>query len=318
MKMKWMLVLGALMLATPAAAEYPDHPIEFVCATSPGSGAARWCQIMADGLSQPEALGQPVRVIFKGGGSGNEAATYAMQREADGYTLLHANGSWAGYMNLPTFSYKLSDFDFMAIIEKSLFALGVKADSPYKTFAEVIAAAKEKPGEISVGGNKIGSIPHRMLLDLNKAAGVELAFVPYEGTGDVVKDVLGGHIPVGFGQHALWIPHVKAGNARVLLTINEERLPAMPDVPVPSELGLDYKIAHQWQGFFLKAGVPDDVKAKIAAALKTVVESQAYKDYLAQNPHVVPAFETDTAKLNADFAEQLKDFRAFMQAQGLL
>lgn len=318
MKTSWAVALGAILFSTSAAADFPERPLELVCATSPGSGAARWCQIMADGLSQPDVLGQSVKIVFKGGGSGNEAATYGMQRDADGYTLIHSNGSWAGYMNLPTFSYKLSDFEFLAVVEKSLYAVGVRADSPYKTFADVVAAAKASPGQISVGGNKIGSIVHRLVLDLDKAGQMDLVYVPYEGTGDVVKDVLGGHVPLGFGQHGLWRPHVDAGKVRVLLTVNEERLPSMPDVPTPSELGLDFKIAHQWQGFFLKKGVPAEVRKTLGAALEKVIKSQAYQDYLKQNLHVVPAFETDSDKLMADFESQLSDYRAFMKAQGLL
>jgi len=317
--MKKLIVLAiAALFASPALAEYPDKPITISCGTSPGSGAARWCQMMADGLAKKDALGVPVRVVFKPGGSGNESAVYAVNKPADGYTLMHANGSYSGYMNLPTFTPKRSDLTLVARIVKSLYVLVTPADSKYKTFADVVKAAKAEPGKLPVAGNKLGSNAHRQVISLFNAAGVKVNHIPYKGTGKSLKDLLGHHIMLGLSNPQLVIPHIKAGKIRALVLLDTKRLPEMADTPIPKDLGLNYQLPVQWQGFFLKTGTPPAVKAKIIKALTTVVHSQGFKDYLKKSPGVVEDFITDESELNKDLDENLKSTRAFMKANGLI
>ena len=317
MKKLIMLAVAALV-ATPALAAYPDKPITMICATSPGSGAARWCQMMAQGLARKNALGVPVRVVFKPGGSGNEAAVYADNKPADGYTLMHANGSYAGYMNLPTFSVKRSDLTLTARIVKSLYVLVTPADSKYKTFAEVVTAAKAEPGKLPVAGNKLGSNAHQQIISLFNAAGVKVNHIPYRGTGKSLKDMLGHHIMLGMSNPSLVISHIKAGELRALVLLDTKRLPEMADVPVPKDLGLNYDLPVQWQGFFLKTGTPPAVKAKIIKALGVVVQSPEFKAYLKKTPGVVEDFITDEAALNMDLDKNIKATRKFMKANGLI
>lgn len=317
MKRILVLVIAALF-ASPALAEYPDKPITISCGTSPGSGAARWCQVMADGLSRKDALGVPVRVVFKPGGSGNESAVYTDNKPADGYTLMHANGSYSGYMNLPTFSVKRSDLTLVARIVKTLYVLVTPADSKFKTFGDVVKAAKAEPGKLPVAGNKLGSNAHRQIISLFNAADVTVNHIPYRGTGKSLKDLLGHHIMLGLSNPQLVIPHIKAGKIRALVLLDSKRLPEMPNAPIPKELGLNYKLPVQWQGFFLKAGTPPEVKAKIVKALGVVVHSEAFKNYLKKSPGVVEDFITDESELNKDLDENIKSTRTFMKANGLI
>jgi len=315
---KLVLLVVALLMASPVLAKFPDKPITLVCGTSPGSGAARWCQIMAQELAKPGALATPVRVIYKPAGSGNESAVYTDQRPADGYTLMHANASYAGYMNLPTFSVKRSDIELVARVEKSLYVLVTPTDSPYKTFADVVAAAKAQPGKLSVGGNKLGSNAHLQVISLFDAAGAKVNHVPYRGTGESLKDLLGHNILLALSNPVLALPHMKGGTLRALVLLDSKRLPQMPDVPTPHDLGLNYELPVQWQGFFLKAGTPADRKAAILKALTTVVHAQAYQDYLKNTPGVLSDFITDGPALQKEFARELERTRAFMKQNGLL
>lgn len=311
------LLLGSVAPSL-AQTSYPERPVELVCSTSPGSTAAQWCQMMAQVLSQGEMLGVPVNVTFKGAGSGNEAAVYTKGRPADGYTILHANASWSGYMNLSTFEPEVEDFEFVARIEKFVYALGTHADMPYQTFEDAVAAARERPGTLAVAGNKIGSIHHKHILSVFAAADAEAVHIPYEGSGDAVRDLLGQHVPLALGSIGQLQPHVEAGTIRPLVVLNEERVEAFPDVPTPAELGFDYPISHQWQGIFLRAGTPDDVKATIVEALSKVMESPEYADYLQNSPHVEKNFETDPEALKQSFESEISDYREFMQANGIL
>lgn len=311
-------VVLALGIAGPVVAAFPDKPIELVCTTSPGSGAARWCQLMAQEMAKP--LGVPVNVTYKSGGSNYEPTLYLQQQPADGYTIMHMSGSFGGYFNLPHFKVTAADLDHFTRVEQTIYSVAGLADQPWKSAKELIAYAKSKPGELSMGSNKVGSIHHRHHVALFTAAGVNIRFVPYKGTGDVVKDVLGKHLPVGFAQPGLWLPHVQAGKVRMLMVLNEKRLdhPVFKDIPVPSEVGINYDIPHQWQGMSVKRGTPRDLVAKLAAAVKTAGQSKAYKDYDAKQPHVVPIMDTDLDALNAALAKDVENSRKFMVANGMI
>ncbi|MDX6805542.1 tripartite tricarboxylate transporter substrate binding protein [Terrihabitans rhizophilus] len=312
------LVSALVPAAAQTAADWPKHPIEFVCATNAGSGAANWCLLMAE-LAGAE-LGKPVEVLFKAGGAGNEGASYVDERPADGYTWLQRNTSYAGYMSLPTFRPNPMNFEVVADIEKFLFVVAVPASSKYKTFEDLIADMKARPGQVTVAANKPGSAHHLHLDKLFRAFGVKWSYVPYDGAGDAMKDTLGGHVDAAIGPPGIWQPHVDAGKARYLLLINEERLnqKGLADIRVPSELGVNYPITHQLQGVFLKKGTPPDVEAKIVEALKRAVETPRYKDYLAKNSHVIPSFNADKAAATAAFHEERKTMGDTLRAAGLL
>ncbi|WP_127143833.1 Bug family tripartite tricarboxylate transporter substrate binding protein [Pelagibacterium montanilacus] len=307
----------ALSAAT-AQDSYPSEPIELVCSTSAGSTAAQWCQMMSQVLSQDHVLGVPVNVSYRGAGSGNEAAVHVAQRDSDGYTLLHANASWSGYMNLPTFTPEISDFEFLARVEKFIYALGTHVDSEFETFEDTVEYARENPETLAIAGNKIGSIHHKHILSVYGAAGVDVNHIPYEGSGDAVRDVLGQHVPMGLGSIGQLQPHVEAGNMRPLVVLNEERVEAMPDVPTAAELGYEYDISHQWQGIFVKSGTPDEVKDVLRIALEQVVESPEYAEYLENSPHVEANFESDGEVLAESFQAELDDYRSFMEDNGIL
>ncbi len=312
MKLAAGLVAGLLSVGmSPAHAQtaFPTKPLELVCSTSPGSTAAQWCQLMSQILAKPDVLGKPVNVAYKGAGSGNEAAVYTLQRKADGYTLLHANASWSGYMNLPTFSAKQEDFEFLVKVEKFVYALAVPTDSKYKTFAEVVSAAKVAPGTIAVAGNKIGSIHHKHIISAFKAAGANVNHIPYEGSGDAIRDLLGGHVPVGLGSIGQIQPHAEAGKLRTLVVLNEARSPAMPDVPTIQELGFVYPISHQWQGIFVKKGTPDDVVKTIHKAIgEAMRDPEARKQLAATGSEIAPLNEQ--AEADALLVNETAKFRA--------
>ena len=300
------------------ADNWPAHPIEFVCATSAGSGAANWCLLMAETMGAE--LGQPVEVLFKPGGAGNEGASYVDERPADGYTWLQRNTSYAGYMSLPTFRPDPMDFEVVADVEKFLFVVAVSADSKYKTFEDLIADMKARPGQVTVAANKPGSAHHLHLDKLFRAFGAQWSYVPYDGAGGAMKDTLGGHVDAAIGPPGIWQPHVDAGKARYLLLINEEHVKqtGLENVRIPSDLGVSYPITHQVQGIFLKKGTPPEVEAKVSEAVKKAVNSERYKDYLSKNSHVVPALNLDKEAATKAFHEERKTMGDTLRAAGLL
>lgn len=312
-------VLTAVSFASqPARAAWPEHPIELVCATSPGSGAANWCQLFAEMAGKE--LGQPIKVLFKAGGGGNEAAAYVNSRPADGYTWLQRNTSYGGYMSLPTFKPNPDDFAVAVEVEKFLYVIAVRADSKYKTFEDLIADMKANPGKLAVASNKPGSIHHIHLIKLFNAFGAKWNYVPYKGAGGAMKDALGGHVPAAIGPPGIWLPHVKAGKARFLLLLDDEHStrPALKDLKIPADFGKKYEFIHQVQGVFLLKKTPKPIMEKIAAAFKAATQTDRYKDYLAKNPHVVPVFNGDSDKATANFTKTRIEIRDFLKESGLI
>lgn len=314
--------LGAALILSQGgyavAKDYPTKPIEFVIPTSPGSSSAQWGQLLAEVLGKPDYLGVPVRLVLKAAGSGNEAAVYIAQRPADGYTLLQSSATYAGSMNMPTFVPDPKEFEPLVKVERFLYMIAVPSDSEFKSFADLVTYAKANPGKLGIGGNKIGSTHHRHIADLFKAAGVEVNHIPYEGSGEAVRDLVGKHIPAAIATPGQWKPHLDAGSVRMLVLLNDKPLPAMPDVPTVRDLGYTYEISHHFIGVFVKRGTPDDRRAVLIAAFKKFVESPEYATYLSRNPHVVPTFESDKAALDKDWAAQLESARAFLRANQII
>lgn len=308
--------LGSSLMAT--AQEFPSKPIEFVCATSAGSGAANWCLLMAEMAG--EELGVPVEVLFKPSGAGNEAAVYVSSKPADGYTWLHRNTSYGGYMNLPTFQPDPMSFEVPVEVEKFLYVIAVNKDSPYQTWEDLVTAMKEADEPIPVAANKPGSAHHLHIVKLFEAAGVPFRFVPYNGSGGAMRDTLAGAVDVAIGPPGIWIPHVQEGNARFLLLINEERVdrPGLAGLPIPSDFGMEYEMIHQVQGMFTKVGTPPEVNARIAEALEAATSSDRYKKYAEQQVHVVPQFSGDIKANTERFHALLVSMKAALTDAGII
>jgi len=183
----------------------------------------------------------------------------------------------------------------------------------------VVDYAKAHPGELSMGSNKVGSIHHRMQTALFHKLGINIRFIPYKGTGRVVKDILGHHLPVGMAQPGLWAPHVKAGKAKVLLLLNDKRIPQMPNVPIPSDLGIKLDLPTQFQALVVRKETPEDRVKFIAAAFHKVMGTQAYKDYIKRaKGGQIPLWSDDTEELGRNFRAQIKEARKFMLENGIL
>jgi len=316
------IMVPAAIATHAKAADFPSKPIELVCTTKPGSGAAAWCNLMAEELQKPAYLGVPVNVQFKYGGSNHEPVVYVYNKPNDGYTIMHLSGSYPGYFNLPHFTRSYDDFQIVARVEQTLYGIAVRCDDPdIKTWQDLVKYAKDNPGELAMGSNKVGSIHHRQHVRIAAdPKGAKMRFVPYKGTGGVVKDVVGKHLRVGFAQPGKWNPHIESGTVCPLLLLNETRLdhPLWKDVPTVPEVGLSYTIPHQWQGFLVKKGTPEKVMDKLSSAMKSVTQSEAYQKYMAKQPHVIPNFEDDRKKLSEDFYQNLKDTRKFMINNGMI
>lgn len=277
-------LVAVMLIVAPCRAsgdKFPNKPMEIIISSSPGSGGSIFTQLMAK--LGGKYLGVPINVIYKPGANGNVACNYLYSKPADGYTLNLWNASYAGYMNYPNFNTRPDDFIYLCEMQKTLYCLAVYKDSPFKTIQDLIDYAKKHPGDLDVGSSKLGNPQHMNIVKFTSAAGIQVNYIPYKGTGEVVKDLLGKHLSVGEAQPYLVLPHVKAGNLRILLLFNEKRIQGLPGIPVPADLGLKYPFYHQGYGIMVKKGIPPERLKIIKDAYRKVYEDPEFRSFVEKS-----------------------------------
>jgi tripartite-type tricarboxylate transporter receptor subunit TctC len=280
------VLLGALALAIagPAAqaAEFPDRPVKMLVGYGPGSSTDVVGRIVAQALS--DIWKQPVVVDNRAGAAGNIAADLLAKSPPDGYTILFAqNGlaiSVAANPALPFNGQK--DLIPLAGVAGTPHILVVNPSSPYKSVAELVAAAKANPNKLNFGSSGIGNSDH-MAGELFKAlAGVQAVHVPYKSGALAASDLLGGQIDFYFAGMPVGLPQYKGGRLRALAVTSTSRYEGAPELPTMQESGVKNYEMTLWQGVFLPAATPAAVTDAIGAAIARLLEDPATRDRLTK------------------------------------
>ena len=275
------LAIAALAIGLGSAAcaqgAYPTKTVTMVVPTAAGGTTDLSARMVAQALAP--VLGQSVVVDNKGGGNGNIAASIVKRAEADGYTLLM---QYSGYHVISPHLTKVtqwaqSDFQPIANVISAPQIIVVRADLPVKTLPELIAYAKANPGKLNYASSGNGSLQHVTGAMLEQQGSIKMVHVPYKGTGPALQDLLGGQVDLTFGTAPPYMPHIQSGKLRVLAVTGKERLPSLPDAPTTAEVGYPGVNATSWFALFAPAAVPKPVIDKLAADLRTVVQSAAFK-----------------------------------------
>jgi len=284
--------LAALLLAASSLAfaqAWPARPIRMLVTYPAGGGADLMARLVAPHMS--EALGQPVVVENKGGASGQIAADIVARAAPDGYTIMLDASSYAVNPSL----YGKLPYDgidaFTPIGVVALFpnVLVVTPTFPAKSVAELVAAAKAKPGTISFASSGNGSAQHLAGELFRQKAGIEMVHIPYKGGGPALNDVIGGQVPVFFGNMASTLPHVKSGRLRALAVTGAKRSPALPDAPAINESLPGYEV-YEWNAIFVPAGTPAPIVAKLADAVARALRSPDVKERVAALGGEIPDY----------------------------
>ena len=272
--------------ALPAAAQsdYPSRPVTMVVPFPPGGVADITGRPLAQTLGR--ILKQPVVVENRSGAGGGVGMQYVARAKPDGYTLLMALSSISIIPEADKVLGRDPMFQLSQLVPIARFTadptvLAVRADSPYKSAADFIAAAKEKPGAIPYGSSGNYGTMHVPMVMLDNAAGVTMLHVPFTGAGPAVVALLSGQVEALSTGPSSVIGHVKGGKIRILASWGEARHPFLPDVPTLKELGYDAQFS-QWTGLFVPAGTPEPVIAKLREAARLAVADPAFKAALAQ------------------------------------
>lgn len=265
MTLRTLLCAAALTIPCAVFAQaWPTKPVKIVMPSPPASSPDRYTRLLAEKLTQK--WGVPVVVENKPGATAMIGTEYVAKQPADGYTLLSTFTSFVQAPILfPNAPYD-PEKDFAPLTQTMLaeVIMEVRADSPYKTYADLIAAAKAG-AKLSYGSFGNGSSFHIYGETVKRAAGIQMTHVPYKGEALILNDLLGGQIDVGFNSIGTALPQIKAGKVRPMAIVSATRSKALPDVPAFPELGVPKLNGGAWFGFFAPAGTPKAVVDKISA-----------------------------------------------------
>jgi tripartite-type tricarboxylate transporter receptor subunit TctC len=264
----WASLAPALAGAQPA---WPARPIRLIVPFPAGGTTDLLARLLSDGLGA--RLGQPVVAENRGGAAGVIAAEQAARAEPDGQTLLFASiGTVAILPHLHArLGWKPEDLVPIALFADVPNVIVVRADSPFRTLAELIAAARARPGELSFASSGNGSSLHLSGEMLKAQAGVDILHVPFRGGSDSVNQLLGGRIDIAVNNLPSAIAMIRGGQMRALAVTTAERTPALPEVPTVAEAaGLPEYEATAWFGLQAPRGTPAAIIERLNAETRAI------------------------------------------------
>ncbi len=307
MKRKTLFAVAALLVGAwlPAVAQqdYPNRAIKIIVPWPAGGATDNVARVVAQKLSP--VLRQPVVVENRPGATGTIGTQSVMQSPPDGYTLLFMAAS------LHTFSPHLmkdmkfdtvDDFTPISVSVQFPYVMAVSAESPYRSVADVIKAAKAQPGKLAYGSFGIGSGPNIVTELFKQQTGTQILHVPYKGGSQVTAALMGGEIPFMFDSLPSPLGQIKGGKLRALAVTGSERSAVVPDIPTLKEAGVDIE-AIIWLGLGGPAKMPPEVTAKLFEAMKQISTDPDLKKRMAD------------MGAEATVSKSPDDFRAFMRGE---
>jgi tripartite-type tricarboxylate transporter receptor subunit TctC len=276
------VLLAALSVThAPAHAQaFPNKPVKLIVTYPAGGSSDLMARIMGQKLS--EAWNQPVVIESKPGAAGSIGMEFAARQPADGYTFVIGNlgpASVNPIINKVPYNME-KDFIAVSLVATGPNILVVPTSSPFKTLADLLAAAKAKPGVLSFGTSGPGSMSHLAGEMIMRQANVKLIGVAYKGGGLAVNDLLGSHLQMLVSDALPVSQHIKSGRLRPLAITSAQRSPLYPDIPTFSEAGLPLA-ALNWWGVYLPTGTPKSVVDSYHAALVKVMADPDLKERFA-------------------------------------
>ena len=297
------LCLGAMILPLAAHAQaWPTRqPIRLVAVFPPGGSVDQVARILAPALSQQ--LGQSVIVENKGGASGTIGVASVVQAPADGYTFAVVFDTFGVNPSLtPSMPFdSKKDVAPLVLIGTSPMVLATHVGSEYKTFADVVAAAKAKRN-VSFGSIGNGSLGHLAMALLGKDAQLDWTHIPYKGGGPLMTDAVAGHVPLSIGSVFVTKPHIDSGRMRPLAVTTSKRAADLPQVPTIAENGYPGFEAPAWWAVLASAKTPPDILKRMNEELNKALK----------NPEIAKKMDAQGIDVTGGSPEQA---RAFIEKQ---
>jgi tripartite-type tricarboxylate transporter receptor subunit TctC len=310
-------LLSAWVAATSAASAqpYPSHNITVIIPFAPGNANDITGRIVFERVSKQ--VGQTIVIDNRGGAGGTIGVGQAARATPDGYTILFHSASFSSaYVTHKTLPYDTFK-DFIAVVPAGISpsVLVVSPSKGYKTAADLVAAAKAKPGSLNFASAGIGAASHLAAEKFNVAAGIKSQHVPFKGPVEALTEVMAGRIDYYFLPIAPALALIKDGKVTALAVSSDKRAPLLPDVPTTAEIGYPKAAYAFWNGAFLPAKTPSDVVAKIHTEIAKAVAEPSVRERLAKLG-IVPLNMTQP-EFQKYFEADVKDTDTLAKAAGI-
>ena len=278
---------AALIPAFAQARTWPDRPLKLVVGFAPGGGSDFVARALAQAMTRP--LGQQILVDNRPGAGGAIATRSVATSDPDGYSLLL--GSAANFVINPVLMPNLpydADKDFAPVgaVARFGYVLLARKGLPYTKLADLIAHAKEKPGELTIGSAGNGSNTHLAAAAFQRAAGISLRHIPYKGTTPALTDLAGGNIDLLFDSVPTVLGQVKSGGLRALATTGSEREAVLSQLPTMQEAGLPGFVASNWFAVFAPARTELTIVSRINSAMQEALNSAQLRAQLVNSGNI--------------------------------
>jgi len=292
-------MLLAALVAGAFAQDYPNRPVRLIVPFPPGGSNDVVGRLVAMQLSTQ--LGQQVFVDNRGGAGGVIGTEACATAAPDGYTLCIVSIAHAVNPALHKLNYDpIKSFTPISIFATGPNVLAINPTLPVNSVKELVALAKQKPGELNYASAGVGSFQHLGGELFKLTAGVNIVHVPYKGGGPAMQDVISGHVKIMFSSLIQTTPFIKSGQLKALGTGGAKRTAVLPDIPTISEAGVPGYVADNWWGLAAPAGLPEPLVEKLYAASQSALKS----------PELLAAFEREGAApvtmTTAEFGEYIK------------
>ena len=284
--MKRLIASIALTLAASAGAHaqaWPSKPVTLLVPFPPGGSTDLIARTL--GTKLQEKLGQSFIVDNKAGAGGTVGAGQAKRAAPDGYTLFVSSlGPFViGPHLIKNLAYDpLKDFDYITVAVQAPNVLAVPANSPHKTYADLLKFMKANPEKVTFASAGNGTSDHLTAELMWQETGTKATHVPYKGGAPAMSDLIAGQVDATFMNINTGLPSIKAGKLRALAITSSKRSPLLPDVPTMEELGYKGVTVYSWQAFAAPKGLPADIKAKLHDGLVAGLNDPAVKPKLLE------------------------------------
>jgi tripartite-type tricarboxylate transporter receptor subunit TctC len=276
-----LVVAGAFAVSVAHGQQYPNRPLRLIVPYPPGASVDFTARLMGQRLG--EALGQPVVIDNRAGGGGVIGAELAARAVPDGYTLFF--GTPASLCISPAIRLKVPydtgrDFAPISRLVVNSQIIVAPQGSPSSTVAELIQAARAKPGALTYASAGIGSPQHLGMELLKARAGIDILHVPYKGGGPAMTDLLAGRVQIYMGSIPGILPFIKEGKLKVLGVAGIERSTAFPNIPTLAESVPGYEFVGTWYGMLTQTKVAPAIVARINSILNTALRDNKTRQIL--------------------------------------
>jgi tripartite-type tricarboxylate transporter receptor subunit TctC len=298
-----------LLIVAPVALAYPDKPVQYVIPFAPGGESDIAARLQAQVFSAK--FKQEMIVVNKAGAGGALAWSQMNNMPGDGHTIVGVNLPHIVLQPLePGTQFRTEDVTPVYFFHYTPDAVIVSADSPFRTFADLVKAAREKPEAVTIAGSGTNTANHVAQVRLDRELGIRTTYVPFKGTGDMVSSILGNHVSAAMSYSTLAIQ--QKGKMRMLAVATEKRLPQFPDVPTFKELGFNW-VDGAYRGIGVPKSTPQAVRKQVSDMMDAINKDPELRKRMTDDGfevtditlEMVPAFMKDRTPQYLESAKTL-------------